>query len=213
MTVFFRARENNRQDAWIVTLAIVVMMLAGKGAAAAPASEALIRLQIASLKPTEADTVHAVGVDPTLVDNQRWVERSERALTALMARQPALAERLKPGQWRRDLLQTIFYESRRSGLDPDLVLAVVRAESNFRKYAISSAGAMGYMQVMPFWADTVGVSTVDLFNAKTNLRLGCAILRLYLEQEQFDIARALARYNGSTGSARYSNYVFASWLQ
>lgn len=128
-----------------------------------------------------------------------------------MAHNKALAERLHNGRLRHNLLQTIYYEAKRSGLDPDLVLAVIRVESNFRKYAISSAGARGYMQIMIIWADIVGEPSSDLFNVKTNLRLGCAILRSYLDKEHGNIHRALARYNGSLGKNDYPNLIYAAW--
>jgi len=129
-----------------------------------------------------------------------------------MAHNKALSERLHNGHLRHDLLQTIYYEAKRAGLEPDLVLAVIRVESNFRKYAISSAGARGFMQVMPAWANIiVGETSSNLFNLRTNLRLGCAILRSYLDQERGNLHRALARYNGSLGKDDYPNLIYAAW--
>jgi soluble lytic murein transglycosylase-like protein len=104
-------------------------------------------------------------------------------------------------------LKTVHYEASRAGLDPQLVLAVIDVESAFRKYAVSKAGARGYMQVMPFWVKEIGQSTHNLFNLRTNLRYGCLILRHYLDIERGNLDRALGRYNGSLGRADYPRAV------
>ena len=108
------------------------------------------------------------------------------------------------------LLREIHYEASRANLYPELVLAVIEVESNFNQFAISHAGALGLMQVMPFWLKEIGRPNDNLFNLKTNLRMGCTILRYYLDMEKGDLTQALARYNGSKGSSRYSNKVFAA---
>jgi len=131
-----------------------------------------------------------------------------------------MSQRLKPrlseALTRIEFLETAWYESKRAGLEPGLVLGLVQVESGFRKYAISSAGARGYMQVMPFWAKLIGDGQAShLFHMQTNLRFGCVILRHYLDREQGDMFLALGRYNGSRGRAEYPNAVFASrkrWL-
>lgn len=112
---------------------------------------------------------------------------------------------------RHDFLVTLQYEASRAGLDPQLVLSVIQVESKFRKYAVSKAGARGYMQVMPFWVKLIGDSQQNLFNLRTNLRYGCTILRHYLTIEHGDMVRTLARYNGSLGQSRYSNNVLRAW--
>lgn len=112
---------------------------------------------------------------------------------------------------RLELLTTIHYEATRAGLDPQLVLALIQVESAFRKFAVSRAGARGYMQVMPFWVDTIGESGQNLFNLRTNLRYGCTILRHYLDIERGNVFRALGRYNGSLGKADYPNRVRRAW--
>ncbi len=112
---------------------------------------------------------------------------------------------------RRDFLQTLWYESRRAGLDVSLVLGLVQVESAFRRYAISSVGARGYMQVMPFWTRVIGDGDPSkLFHMQTNLRFGCVILRHYLDRERGDLYMTLGRYNGSRGRAPYPNAVFAA---
>ena len=112
---------------------------------------------------------------------------------------------------RVEFLQTLWYETRRSGLEPALLLGLVQVESGFRKYAISVAGARGYTQVMPFWMRLIGNGDVGrLFHMQTNLRFGCVILRHYLERERGDLYMALGRYNGSRGRPEYPNAVFAA---
>lgn len=108
-------------------------------------------------------------------------------------------------------LKTTRYEAQRAGLDPQLVLGLIEVESGFRKHAVSSAGARGYMQVMPFWVREIGTSDQNLFNLRTNLRYGCTILRHYLDIEKGDLFRALGRYNGSLGRPEYPNMVRAAW--
>ncbi len=110
---------------------------------------------------------------------------------------------------RVEFLETVWYESKRAGLEPALVLGLVQVESAFRKYAISVAGARGYMQVMPFWARVIGDGdAAHLFHMQTNLRFGCVILRHYLDLERGDLFLALGRYNGSRGKSEYPNAVF-----
>jgi soluble lytic murein transglycosylase-like protein len=115
---------------------------------------------------------------------------------------------------RREFLEAVWYESKRKGLDPSLILGLIQVESGFRKYAISSAGARGYMQVMPFWSRLIGDGDIGrLFHMQTNLRFGCVILRHYLDVERGDQFLALGRYNGSRGRAEYPNMVFAARQQ
>ena len=117
---------------------------------------------------------------------------------------------------RVDFLEAAWYESTRAGLEPALLLGLIQVESGFRRYAISSAGARGYTQVMPFWARLIGDGDpARLFHMQTNLRFGCVILRHYLDRERGDLYLALGRYNGSRGRPEYPNAVFASqrlWL-
>lgn len=105
------------------------------------------------------------------------------------------------------LLRHIHYEARRAKLEPELVLAVIEVESYFDRWALSRVGARGLMQVMPFWLKEIGHPDDDLFHIRTNLRMGCTILRYYLDKEKGDLVRALRRYNGSLKTSRYSNKV------
>ena len=115
---------------------------------------------------------------------------------------------------RVEFLEAAWYESKRAGLEPSLLLGLIQVESGFRKYAISSVGARGYTQVMPFWARLIGDGDPSrLFHMQTNLRFGCVILRHYLDAERGDLFMALGRYNGSRGRPEYPNAVFASQRQ
>lgn len=129
---------------------------------------------------------------------------------------PRLVRYKKQAAERQEFLQTLWYEARRAGLPLSLVLGVVQVESGFRKYAISSAGARGYMQVMPFWARLIGDGDDGrLFHMQTNLRFGCVILRHYLDRERGDLFLGLGRYNGSRGQSAYPQAVLAvqrKWL-
>ena len=122
-----------------------------------------------------------------------------------------LAKRLPNQESRLEFLRAVHYESTRAGLDPQLVLGLIQVESGFKKYAVSSAGARGFMQVMPFWIKVIGRSDDNLFHLRTNLRYGCTILRHYLDIEKGDLYRALGRYNGSLGKPEYPNMVNAAW--
>jgi soluble lytic murein transglycosylase-like protein len=114
-------------------------------------------------------------------------------------------------QVRMDLLQTVWYESMRAGLDVTLVLGLIQAESAFRKHAVSVVGARGYMQIMPFWSRLIGDGDASkLFHMQTNLRFGCVILRHYLDREKGNLYMALGRYNGSRGQPQYPNAVLAN---
>jgi soluble lytic murein transglycosylase-like protein len=122
-----------------------------------------------------------------------------------------LAKRIPDPEYREDFLNTVHYEAVRAGLDPELVLGLIEVESGFRKYAVSSATAQGYMQVMPFWTKLIGTPDQNLFHLRTNLRYGVTILRHYLDIERGDLFRALGRYNGSLGKPEYPNMVYAAW--
>ena len=130
----------------------------------------------------------------------------------------AMSDRLrkKKPEWqiRKEFLQTVWYESKRAGLDVALVLGLIQVESNFRKFAVSRVGARGYMQVMPFWTRVIGDGDPGkLFHMQTNLRFGCVILRHYLDREKGDLFLGLGRYNGSRGKAPYPDAVLGARKQ
>jgi soluble lytic murein transglycosylase-like protein len=134
-------------------------------------------------------------------DGQRWLEEMDKRLE----------KRIPDRQQRLELLRAVQYEATRARLDPQLVLGVIEVESGFRKYAVSRAGARGYMPVMPFWVKLIGQPSHNLFHLRTNLAFGCVILRHYLDLEKGDYWRALGRYNGSLGKPGYPELVLAAW--
>lgn len=142
----------------------------------------------------------------------RLVFANEAAGQSWLSTMSRKLEKKVPDAFMREkLLVAIQYEATRAGLDPQMVLGLIYVESGFRKYAISSAGARGLMQVMPFWQRQIGSNDHNLFDMYTNLRFGCTILRHYLDIERGDLFRALGRYNGSTGKPEYPNMVLSAW--
>lgn len=176
-------------------LALLLMLTAGvthAGEQARPSEE-----QRAALRESINENIGFVD----RFDAEVWlVDMSGR----LARKVPDVDERLR-------ILKGVHREATRVGLDPQLVLGLIETESAFQKYAISSAGALGLMQVMPFWVDEIGHPDDRLLDIDTNLRYGCAILSLYLQIEKGNLERALARYNGSLGQIWYPNRVFANW--
>jgi soluble lytic murein transglycosylase-like protein len=134
-------------------------------------------------------------------DGQIWLAEMSRRLQ----------KRIPDELVRKKLLTAIQYEATRAGLDPQLVMGLIHVESGFNRYAISSVGARGLMQVMPFWLRQIGSREQNLFDMNTNLRFGCTILRYYLDIEKGDLFRALGRYNGSLGKPEYPNLVHGAW--
>lgn len=135
----------------------------------------------------------------------------EEKIAWLTGMSQRLVKKIPDGSERLDFLKAVHYEATRAGLDPQLVLGLIQVESNFRKHAVSTAGARGYMQVMPFWTGLIGERGDNLFHLRTNLRYGCTILRFYLDIEHGDLYRALGRYNGSLGQAEYPRAVQHAW--
>lgn len=131
------------------------------------------------------------------IEAAEWLGEMSRRLSFFIADQ----------NYRIEFLRSVHYESKRAGLDPQMVLALIQVESQFSKYAVSPVGARGYMQVMPFWIKVIGNPNDNLFHLRTNLRYGCVILRHYLDIENGNYFRALGRYNGSLGRAEYPNLI------
>ncbi len=171
-----------------------------------------------SLAATQSEGALSASVRAVL---QRAVADQAAPKLAFSSQQEAqfwlseMSERLKkkiPNEHeRREFLSTVHYEAVRAGLDPHLVLSLIEVESAFNKYAVSRAGARGYMQVMPFWVKSIGKIEHNLFHLRINLRYGCTILRHYVDMEKGDLYRALGRYNGSLGQAEYPNLVKTAW--
>lgn len=154
----------------------------------------------ASLRPTLADT-HQQQTPQQQWLMRQWRKRMDVPLTGFMA---------APTK-RRELLTHVYQEARLAGLPPALVLALIQVESAFDADAVSSAGAVGLMQIMPFWVEELGLPMDDLRRPTRNLRYGCTILAHYLAVENGDFTRALARYNGSLGETWYPERVLHAW--
>jgi soluble lytic murein transglycosylase-like protein len=169
--------------------------------AGAQREEALAASVQAALRGAVADMASPEPVFASMEDKLHWLNEMT----------PRLAKRIPDTRERVAFLKTVYYEAQRAGLDPQLVLGLIQVESGFKKYAVSSAGARGLMQVMPFWVRTIGTPDHNLFHLRTNLRYGCTILRHYLDIEKGDLYRALGRYNGSLGKPEYPNLVRGAW--
>lgn len=183
------------------SLAVLLFFVVGTAAAGAQKYEVLAASVQAGLHEAVADRRPPTSSFESPLEALHWlVEMSGR-----------LAKRLPNQEYRLEFLRTLHYEAKRAGIDPQLVLALIQVESGFRKYAISAAGARGYMQVMPFWVELIGGKNDNLFHLRTNLRYGCTILRYYLDNENGDLFRALGRYNGSLGDPEYPYAVQSAW--
>lgn len=155
----------------------------------------------------QAAISNATPPEPVFVDTASRLAY----LRWLTATSEKLARRMPNVTLRHEFLQTVWYESKRAGLDVAMVLGLIQVESGFRKHVISHAGARGYMQIMPFWTRVIGDGDASkLFHMQTNLRFGNVILRHYLDIEKGDLFMALGRYNGSRGRATYPNAVLAA---
>ena len=180
---------------------VAMLLCPASGLAGEQKYEPLADSVRARLSRLVADRGAAAMAFRSTADAQRW-------LADMDAR---LEKRVPDRKQRLELLRTVHYEATRARLDPQLVLGVIEVESGFRKYAVSRAGARGYMQVMPFWVKLIGQTNHNLFHLRTNLAYGCAILRFYLDLEKGDYFRALGRYNGSLGQPEYPNLVLSAW--
>jgi soluble lytic murein transglycosylase-like protein len=184
-------------------LVAALALLSGAGTAWAGAQqyEPLAASVRAALHAAVADRASPEPRFASMEEKISWLAEMSRRLE----------KRIPDRQARMDFLKTVYYEAQRAGLDPQLVLGLIQVESGFKKYSVSSAGARGYMQVMPFWVKLIGNGDQNLFHLRTNLRFGCTILRHYLDVEKGDLYRALGRYNGSLGAPEYPNLVRGAW--
>jgi soluble lytic murein transglycosylase-like protein len=127
--------------------------------------------------------------------------------------EPRLAQFVPTHAERLEILDHVYCEAKRDPtlqIPPDLVLALMEVESRFDRWAVSPAGAVGLMQVMPFWPHQLGVQN-QLVKIAPNIRMGCEILRYYLRVEHRNWTLALARYNGSVGRNKYPALVMQRW--
>ena len=185
---------------FILTLLLAVALIAPAGAWAQQTPDPELRdaLRVAANAADSFDDRYDAAV--WLTDMSRRLERQ-----------------VTDPEERMRILTRVHHEATIAGLEPELVLAVIETESNFDTYAVSVAGALGLMQIMPFWRDEIGRPDDNLINLETNLRYGCTILKFYLDKENGDLRRALGRYNGSLGQRKYPNKVIeklsGKWFQ
>lgn len=187
----------------ISRIVLTLLLLASTGVAQAGKQqyEPLAASVQAALHAAVADRASPEPIFDSVEEKITWLAEMSRRLE----------KRMPDKRARLEFLKTVYYEAQRAGLDPQMVLGLIQVESGFKKYAVSSAGARGYMQVMPFWVKLIGNGDHNLFHLRTNLRFGCTILRHYLDIEKGDIYRALGRYNGSLGAPEYPNLVRGAW--
>ncbi|MFA5915394.1 MAG: transglycosylase SLT domain-containing protein [Burkholderiales bacterium] len=182
-------------------LGLVLLCAQGAAVAGAQVYEPLAASVQAALSKAVSDSAPLVSAFNSKVDEANW----------LIAMSRRLDMRIRDYKTRIAFLKSVHYEASRAGLDPQLVLGLIQVESGFKKYAVSRAGARGFMQVMPFWVKLIGAKGDDLFDMRKNIRYGCVILRHYLDLEKGDLYRALGRYNGSLGKPAYPRAVEAAW--
>jgi soluble lytic murein transglycosylase-like protein len=204
LDTFFIARRRCLQHGAVIGLLGLSSLLGETARAGGQIEEPLVdsvRTALTSTVSNRAPPVPQFSDSESRMAYQRW--------SRIMATQ--LEQLIPESQSRQEFVQTVWYESKRTGLDVALVLGLIQVESNFRKFAVSSVGARGYMQIMPFWVRLIGDGDVSkLFHLQTNLRFGCVILRHYLDREQGDLFMGLGRYNGSRGQAPYPEAVLAA---
>jgi soluble lytic murein transglycosylase-like protein len=182
----------------LITVLLLLPLLAQAGAQKEEPLSASVR---AVMQKSVSDTASPKLVFASEMEANAWLTEMSRRLE----------KRISDQAFRTNFLTTVQYEAARAGLDPQLVLGLIQVESGFNKYAVSSVGARGFMQVMPFWVQSIGSPDQNLFHLRINLRYGCTILRHYLDIEHGDLFRALGRYNGSLGQAEYPNMVVGAW--
>jgi soluble lytic murein transglycosylase-like protein len=167
-------------------------------------------------KPTTVKNTHYIDPElrellkTTIAGSSSFVDRYD-AEVWLVSKSNRLSKFVKNPEQRLRILKAVHREASRHKLPPELVLAVIEVESHFNRFAISHAGAQGMMQIMPFWKKEIGRPEDNLTKLNTNLQYGCTILAHYHKRSKRNWAEALARYNGSYGSSRYSNKVIFAW--
>ena len=182
------------------TIVVLISCLMAAMATAEPQADPELRDALRAAANDTASFTDRFDAEVWLTDMSRRLERQVRDPT----------ERIQ-------ILKLVHLEASRVALPPELILAIIETESNFDHYAISVAGAIGLMQIMPFWLDEIGRPDDNLLHVDTNLRYGCTILRFYLDKENGDLRRALGRYNGSLGKRTYPNKIIdklsKKWFQ
>jgi soluble lytic murein transglycosylase-like protein len=197
-----RSRSSARSSRPLCSALVLLLLLAAGGSGVARADQQ----RDPELRAIVQDAIEQAECFEDRFESEVWYKMME----------PRLRKLVKDREERMLVLKEVFCESQRTGevrLPPGLVMALIHVESRFDRYAVSSAGAVGLMQVMPFWPEELGMKRHELIRIPQNIRMGCAILRFYLKKERNNVARALARYNGSLGRRTYSDLVINRWTQ
>jgi soluble lytic murein transglycosylase-like protein len=187
--------------AWLASLGAVALACAGSAHAATANAQ-----KDPELRAVVQRSINQAECFPDQYESAVWYTMME----------PRLRKLVKDKDERLEILKMVFCEAHRKGevrLPPGLVMAVIHVESRFDRWAVSSAGAVGLMQVMPFWPEQLGMERHELTRVPANIRMGCAILRHYLKRERNNVQKALARYNGSVGRREYSDLVINQWTR
>jgi soluble lytic murein transglycosylase-like protein len=191
-------RSRSCARAWLARASLITLLLIGVAHADQQQDPALKGVVQQAISEAECFTDH--------YDSAVWYTLME----------PRLRKLVKDREERMEILKQVYCETHRTGqtkLPPGLVMGVIQIESRFDRYAVSSAAAVGLMQVMPFWPEKLGMRRYELVRIAPNIRMGCAILRFYLDYEHNDVRRALARYNGSVGRRDYPDAVISAWTR
>jgi len=199
----------SRARAWLGRLMLAAVLAAGTFAPSAQAGNQKEEAMADSVRLALSNAINDARPPKPSFRDEAGRLRYQQWFNEMSGR---LKKRIPDEVSRNEFLEVAWYESTRAGLDPGLVLGLIQVESAYRKYAVSIAGARGYMQVMPFWTKVIGDNDRrKLFHMQTNLRYGCAILRMYIDMERGNLYLALGRYNGSRGKPQYPNAVLSAW--
>jgi soluble lytic murein transglycosylase-like protein len=200
------SRAQQRRLAWRLWTGLLLAFALGSPANAAA-------LTPATVLPAQQDPALRAVVQQAIDQARCFADQYDSAVWFKLM-EPRLRRYVKEDPERIEILQTVYCETHRQGvsmLPPGLVMAILDVESRFDRWAVSSAGAVGLMQVMPFWPEQLGMRRYELTRIAANVSMGCAILRYYLDNEQRDVRRALERYNGSVGHRDYPDRVIVRW--
>ncbi len=185
---------------WLTFLVLVLVGVLGTGVARAD---------------QQKDPELRATVERAIAQAECFTDRYESAVWYKMM-EPRLRKTVQDHDERMEILKVVFCETQRDGelrLPPGLIMGLIQVESRFDRWAVSRAGAVGLMQVMPFWPEQLGMKRYELTHVGPNIKMGCAILRFYLKKENNSVTRALARYNGSIGRRTYSDLVVNQWTR
>jgi soluble lytic murein transglycosylase-like protein len=186
---------------WLASLAATALLCAGTAYGATADAQ-----KDPELRAVVQGAINQAECFPDQYESAVWYTMME----------PRLRKLVKDKDERLEILKFVFCEAHREGevrLPPGLVMALIHVESRFDRWAVSSAGAVGLMQIMPFWPEELGMKRYELTRVPANIRMGCAILRHYLKRERNNVQKALARYNGSVGRREYSDLVITAWTR